>query len=166
MLNTRITLDKIQVCNFASEETTCFKAHVLFDGVKIGEARNDGHGGATVTYVDIYKGNQHAAAEHYAAQVLDGAGFDPPLSQLVDALIELHQVQREVTTRYRRISKAKVVYIKDGELYNFALRNGNATMAELIGRVVAKHPTAEILNTLPEAQAVARYVAVVMGTPS
>ena len=43
----RITLKHLKVADFASEETLCFTATVLFDGVAIADARNDGHGGST-----------------------------------------------------------------------------------------------------------------------
>ena len=43
----RITLKNLKVADFASEETLCFTATVVFDGTPIAEARNDG----TVTSV-------------------------------------------------------------------------------------------------------------------
>ena len=38
----RITLKNLKVADFASEETMCFSATVVFDGTPIAEARNDG----------------------------------------------------------------------------------------------------------------------------
>lgn len=43
----RITLKNLKVADFASEETLCFTATIVFDGTPIAEARNDGHGGST-----------------------------------------------------------------------------------------------------------------------
>ncbi|MFO6269897.1 hypothetical protein ACLBVZ_32720, partial [Pseudomonas aeruginosa] len=43
----RITLKNLKVADFASEETLCFTATVMFDCRPIAEARNDGHGGST-----------------------------------------------------------------------------------------------------------------------
>lgn len=43
----RIMLKNLKVADFASEETLCFTATVVFDGTPIAEARNDGHGGST-----------------------------------------------------------------------------------------------------------------------
>src|SRR3546814_16231844 len=40
-------LKNLKVADFASEETMCFSATVVFDGTPIAEARNDGHGGST-----------------------------------------------------------------------------------------------------------------------
>ncbi|CAM5211279.1 hypothetical protein CDEF62S_04990 [Castellaniella defragrans] len=44
----RITLKNLKVADFASEETLCFTATIVFDGIPIAEARNDGHGGSTL----------------------------------------------------------------------------------------------------------------------
>src|SRR3546814_10803069 len=43
----RITLKNLKVADFASEETMCFSATVVFDGTPLAEARTDGHGGST-----------------------------------------------------------------------------------------------------------------------
>ena len=43
----RITLKNLKVADFASEETLCFTATIVFDDTPIAEARNDGHGGST-----------------------------------------------------------------------------------------------------------------------
>src|ERR1039457_1187264 len=43
----RVSLKNLKVADFASEETLYFSAVVLFDGIPIADARNDGHGGCT-----------------------------------------------------------------------------------------------------------------------
>ena len=51
-----ITLKNVKYAKFASEETACFQATVYIDGVKCGEASNDGHGGSTNIYPNtLYK---------------------------------------------------------------------------------------------------------------
>src|SRR3546814_2074023 len=61
----RIALKNLKVAQFASEETLCFTATVLFDGVAIAQARNDGRGGATFLH----------ALEGKAAQLSDAGQF-------------------------------------------------------------------------------------------
>src|SRR3546814_1783327 len=61
----RIALKNLKVAQFASEETLCFTATVLFDGVAIAQARNDGRGGATFVH----------ALEGKAAQLSDAGQF-------------------------------------------------------------------------------------------
>lgn len=48
--NTRVTLKNVKFYSSLSEETNCFTATVYFDGKKIGDCRNDGHGGSTHLY--------------------------------------------------------------------------------------------------------------------
>ena len=45
MKQDRIALKSLKVAQFASEETLCFTATVLFDGIATAQARNDGRGG-------------------------------------------------------------------------------------------------------------------------
>lgn len=42
----KFTLKNLKVCEWASEETTCFTATMYVDGKRVGECSNDGHGGA------------------------------------------------------------------------------------------------------------------------
>lgn len=62
----RITLKNLKVADFASEETMCFSATVVFDGTPIAEARNDGHGGSTFVRALNGKAALLAQAEAFA----------------------------------------------------------------------------------------------------
>ncbi|CDF84881.1 Conserved hypothetical protein [Pseudomonas knackmussii B13] len=62
----RITLKNLKVADFASEETMCFSATVVFDGTPIAEARNDGHGGSTFVHALNGKAALLAQAEAFA----------------------------------------------------------------------------------------------------
>lgn len=162
MENTRITLKNFKHAKFASEETQCFGAQVLLDGVKIGDASNDGHGAATYFYADADKASECAAAHAYAAQVITRDGFDTPIVQIIDQLVEAQLVRKDVTARYRRAIKTKVLFLKDGELFNCGSKHSRIPLDKLIDNVSMRHPSALILNTLPEAQAIDCYVAVVL----
>jgi hypothetical protein len=48
----QITLKNFKHAAFASEETYCFQATVYVDGIKVGVAGNDGHGGCTSIHFD------------------------------------------------------------------------------------------------------------------
>lgn len=112
MENTRISLKNFKHAKFASQETQCFGAAVYFDGVKIGDASNDGHGAATYFYADADKGEQCAAAHAYAKQIIGSEGFDAPISQVIDDLVEAQLVRKDVAARYRRAIKTKVLFLK------------------------------------------------------
>ncbi|NPY62119.1 hypothetical protein DZ967_024995, partial [Pseudomonas aeruginosa] len=62
----RITLKNLKVADFASEETLCFTATIVFDGIPIAEARNDGHGGSTFLHALNGKAALLAQAEAFA----------------------------------------------------------------------------------------------------
>lgn len=47
-----ITVKNVKIVDFMSEETLCFTASVYENGKRIGEAKNDGHGGCTFIYLD------------------------------------------------------------------------------------------------------------------
>jgi hypothetical protein len=47
-----VTLSKVKVCEFASEETVCFKAELVIDGVKAAVVGNDGKGGSNYYHFD------------------------------------------------------------------------------------------------------------------
>ena len=62
----RITLKNLKVADFASEETLCFTATIVFDDTPIAEARNDGHGGSTFLRALNGKAALLAQAEAFA----------------------------------------------------------------------------------------------------
>jgi hypothetical protein len=48
----QITLKNFKHAAFASQETYCFQATVYVDGIKVGVASNEGHGGCTFIHFD------------------------------------------------------------------------------------------------------------------
>ena len=174
MKNTRITLAKFKVAKFASEETLCFEAEVYFDGKLIGRAFNDGHGGQTSVHAvrggasnEVYQ-----AAEAYAKSLgpvvvkptiadREEFSYEMTLDHVVDDLANDAMLRKDVEASLRRSFKKKCVYIKDGELWNAKPKNA-ALMNEAFCALVKKtNPTAVILNTLPFAEAVDAYIAIV-----
>ena len=51
----KIALDKFHYCDWASYETLCFKANIVFDTKVVGTCSNDGNGGST----DIHFNKKH-----------------------------------------------------------------------------------------------------------
>lgn len=126
----RITLKNLKVAEFASEETLCFTATVIFDGITVGEARNDGHGGSTFIHAIQDRRAQLSEAEKFARSLpprvcpdlpqVDGKpfSFDITLDDLVDELANAMHVDRKLRASYSRRSKNKVMFIKDGALFS------------------------------------------------
>ncbi|MFO6406067.1 hypothetical protein ACLBV3_29765, partial [Pseudomonas aeruginosa] len=109
----RITLKNLKVADFASEETLCFTATIVFDGTPIAEARNDGHGGSTFLRALNGKTTLLAQAEAFAKGLppapldLGQEGEDPhyidmTLDFLVDELADAMHAERKVRAAFNR----------------------------------------------------------------
>ena len=123
----RITLKNLEVADFASEETLCFTATIVFDDTPIAEARNDGHGGSTFLRALNGKAALLAQAEAFAKGLpptpldLGQEGEDPhyidmTLDFLVDELADAMHAERKVRAAFNRDIGNKVLFIKDGRL--------------------------------------------------
>ncbi|HAT6805172.1 TPA: hypothetical protein JAN03_24570 [Citrobacter freundii] len=125
----RITLKNLKVAEFASEETLCFTATVIFDGVAVGEARNDGRGGMTFIHALGDKRAQLSEAGTFAESLQsescpnlplkEGKVFsiDITLDYIVDDLANKLHEERKLRTRYSR-NKDKVIFIRDGKIFS------------------------------------------------
>jgi hypothetical protein len=170
---TRIALASLKVAEFASEETLCFKAVVLFDGEPIADAENDGHGG--YTFLRARKGSQEKLAEAEAfAKTLpplvtnhDHPGetsrkveIDITLALLVDELAEEMHHERGIRAKFRRDITRKVLYIREDRLVYLqntdlrSIQDPDAFFALLRGKHGAD---TVILNTLPTEEAYALW---------
>jgi len=123
----RITLKNLKVADFASEETLCFTATVVFDGTPIAEARNDGHGGSTFIRAQQGKAALLVLAEEFAKGLppasldLEREDAEPlvidiTLDFLVDQLADAIHAERKVRTAFNRDIGNKVLFVKDGKL--------------------------------------------------
>ncbi|ASD11632.1 hypothetical protein [Pseudomonas aeruginosa] len=125
----RITLKNLKVAELASEETLCFTATVLFDGIPIAEARNEGHGGTAFIHAKKGKAAQLAEAEQFARSLppdtleggVSGQDAEPllikvTLDYLVDQLAEAMHADRKLRAAYARNTANKVLLVKDGKL--------------------------------------------------
>jgi len=129
---TRVALKSLKVADFASEETLCFTATVLFDGQPIAYAKNDGHGGST--FLSPYRPGEAARerlheasvyAESLPPEVTDYPGandesqrltIDITLDYLVDHLAETMHTDRKIRSMFQRDIGNKVLLVKDGKL--------------------------------------------------
>ncbi|THF65010.1 hypothetical protein E6C76_12370 [Pseudothauera nasutitermitis] len=128
----RVTLKNLKVAEFASEETLCFTATVLFDGQAIAYAKNDGQGGQTIVWPCVLgepireQIRQAAAyAESLPPEVTDYPDpnddsrrltIDITLDYLVDPLAETMHAERKIRSAFQRDIGNKVLFVKDGKL--------------------------------------------------
>src|SRR3546814_16899818 len=90
MKQDRIALKSLKVAQFASEETLCFTATVLFDGIAIAQARNNGRGGATFLHALEGKAAQLSEAVQFA-KGRHAARFEGGISGKADAPLPINQ---------------------------------------------------------------------------
>lgn len=127
ILQHRITLRKLKVADFASQETLCFTAEVLLDGAPIAEAHNDGHGGCTFLRPMPGAHAQLSAAEAFAKSlppvVIDGNDraqtftIDVTLDYLVDHLAGQMHAETKILSAFNRDISTKVLYVRCNRLF-------------------------------------------------
>src|SRR5277367_2189197 len=85
----QVELKKLAIFPRMSEETTCFAADVWIGGKKVGHAKNDGCGGATlVFFADPRQGAvfEEALKKHVPAEYAQfGSGAEWAVDQIVEA---------------------------------------------------------------------------------
>ncbi|ECD9611705.1 hypothetical protein FNZ18_20395 [Salmonella enterica subsp. salamae] len=125
----RITLRNLKVAEFACDDTLCFTATIVFDGVAIAEASNDGRGSMTFIHAPKNKQALLSEAERFAESLppqvcpdlppTDGKPFsiDITLDYLVDVLADTLHKDSKLRTTYSR-NKNKVVFIKDNKVFS------------------------------------------------
>lgn len=169
---TRITIDRLKIAAFASEETFCFSARVLLDGRPFAMASNQGHGGCTDIRPLPKSGNPAAfeVAEAYCKSLpiintefhdKDGQPFSyqPDLEHVVDDLVGEAELDKRVRASYNRTIKKYICYAHDGVMYQYkraAFPTAEA-VAALCEQIHAKKPGAAILDMLPSGNAYDLY---------
>ncbi|OGA61258.1 MAG: hypothetical protein A2710_07240 [Burkholderiales bacterium RIFCSPHIGHO2_01_FULL_64_960] len=125
----RIRLKTLKVADFASEETLCFTATVLFDGKPVATASNDGHGGSTHLLALQGQRDRFAEAQAFAAALppdvteyddpKDSAGrliIDITLDYLVDDLAANEHADKKLRAAFKRHMNSKLLFVKNGKL--------------------------------------------------
>lgn len=159
-----VTLKKVRVALFASEETTCFKATVYVDGHALCEASNDGHGGAHYLYpvkdrsrsdIDQVDANlKKTAVLSVSANAIERDlwqdGWRPGLEDAIDEALTDYMYSRDLK---RLLGRKTVVLRQDGKLASFKVKYSPETSA----MVAQKHPTAKVLNAMEFNEALAIF---------
>jgi hypothetical protein len=125
----RVSLKNLKVAEFASEETLCYTATVLFDGEPVADAKNDGHGGMTFIHARDGKQPKLAEAEQFAESLppeiteyddpQDSSrkfSFEVTLDYLVDHLANTMHADKKIRAAFNRDIGNKVLFVKDGKL--------------------------------------------------
>jgi hypothetical protein len=118
-----IELRRIAYSARLSQETAAFSADVWIDGVKVGTAENNGHGGQTMVFISPPE--LYAKADAYAKSLpptvypaRDGMeSFSSPssLDGLIDDLLGKYLDEKDTKAQYKRWCKTKVCFRLKGD---------------------------------------------------
>lgn len=93
----QIQLKKLEIYQRLSDETTAFAADVWIDGQKVGHAKNDGQGGATLVYLTVPAARQSEIEAALKEKVpAEYARFTSGIEWAVDDIVETQRVAKSV----------------------------------------------------------------------
>lgn len=146
----KIELKSINVHLGLSEETYAYTANLYIDGKYKGQVSNEGHGGCDrdpLTHTELAALNERIAATMPVEKVdLGGHTFDhkPTLESICGDLVADHLIRKDL----KRAMARKALYVLDGKLMESGWKGKRKPDDALFESIKAKHPKADILNTL------------------
>jgi hypothetical protein len=160
-----IELGNVKYAAFASEETNCFEANILIDGVKVGSVRNDGKGGAHFFHpfalqrqLDEYGKTLPVARSFPLAGTGAAIEFQPDAESIVNDLLTDWLIARDV----RRALTKRILFTKAGRKGLFqtkAMPAAEVVKAITNPQVLNRLQADKVLNLLPFVEAVALFKA-------
>ena len=166
----KIGIKKLKVCQWMSEETTCFDCIVTLDGVACIKASNEGNGGSTFLRDLAPHHGSLAKLMAYAKtlppivcpEMRDPKDPSVPFSypQTADTLVDELVNDAESLKHMKRALKKRATFKTGNTLRHYAGVTWEALCsrhAVLFEKVKAQFPDAVWLNPLPEAEAFALW---------
>lgn len=133
----KLSLIKVKHAEFASQETNCFEAVVVIDGVPSIHVSNDGQGGCD-SHHDIVPGSFKRLAEHAARLPMEDTAYgklQPTPDTIVGDLLSNHLAMKDLKRRMKRC----VLYVLDGKLMACKAKPGMPTTQEQLVQFVKKN---------------------------
>lgn len=172
-----IELKNVKHAKFASQETECFTATIYIDGVKAGEASNEGHGGSTSIYPRELEEKLNAYAKTLPVVETDMVDphdatkkftYEQSGDGVIDDLLNQYLTNKELTSSLKRDLKRKIVYTKQDApgIWVTTAAKTEAGLKHWLSdpaAVQAKLKSKQILNLLPFDEALAVYINEPMG---
>lgn len=155
---TKLTLKRFQHYPRMSEETTAFNADLYYEGVNIGTAKNDGHGGCTFIYLnDKGRAIPEILLAERTPEFSDGKFNEDSLANIVDNLVEKTIHSKWVEKQRKRAEKelaTKVFFNRkgdeDGSFRTYNLKGKSPAEILLFAKEVAGKPdVTRVLNLMP-----------------
>jgi hypothetical protein len=153
-----ITLKRFQHYPRMSEETIAFNADLSYEGVVVGSAENDGHGGCTFIHLND-KGRSIPAVVEASRipEFADGKFNEDSLNNIVDNLVDQTIHDKWVAKERKRVEKqlADTVLFnrvgdKEGSFRTYKLKGKSpAEVIAFAQQVAGKPDVTRVLNLLP-----------------
>lgn len=153
----KIELKKIHTDSRLSEETNCYSAELLVNGVKVGTVGNHGHGGCDEQHIDPKSGwtiekIDAECAKHYPP--LDMSKYKMENSPANLELVCGNIVDRHLTMKSHRRAMAKsiLVIVGDGTISQFSYKGVKKIEKHHIDGLLAKRPefVGKVLNLMTD----------------
>lgn len=148
-----ITLKRFQHYPRMSEETNAFNADILYEGVTVGTAENDGHGGCTFVHLNDKGRGIPALVEASKLPELN----EDSLTAIVDNLVEKTIHSKWVEKQRKKVEKQLATTVlfnrkgdKDGSFRTYNLKGKSPAEVLAFAKEVAGKPdVTRVLNLMP-----------------
>jgi len=119
-----ITLKSLKVCEWNSEETTCFTATMYVDGQRVCKVSNEGHGGPNM-YMPVYNESLLKKAQDFVGAIpCKGYSFNHDLDTWLGDVMEKMEEEKQL----KRWCRTKIVArTKDGKKGSYLVWKGQFT---------------------------------------
>jgi hypothetical protein len=153
-----ITLKRFQHYPRMSEETIAFNTDLVYGGVTIGTAENDGHGGCTFVHLnDKGRAIPEVVAASRIPEFGDGKINDDSLTNIVDDLVGQAVQSKWVEKQRKRVEKELATTVlfnrkgdKDGSFRTYKLKGKSPAEVLAFAKEVAGKPdVTRVLNLMP-----------------
>ena len=137
MTEPKVELKKISFNERMSQETNCFVADLYINGVKVGEANNEGHGGPTDYHSNSLENDKLIKeAEAYCKALPKVKSeelkfeYDNSLENVIDELLEAHLKAKDEAKRIKNYEKGICFGVPNGNSYQTVSWKGR-TLAQV-----------------------------------
>jgi hypothetical protein len=165
----KIELRKVSLNKRLSEETFAYAAQIWVDGRHFCDVQNHGQGGMDMHYPPKGEANrdfqprldalEKRIAAEYPKNSFEAAGKFHTCDATLETVCGDLLARREVEAQLRRDLKRKVLWLKDGKVWQVTMKGtkGPEQVGKLIEVVKQKHGVARTLNEMPFDEALAVY---------
>lgn len=165
-----LELKGIKHAEFASQETHCYEASVYFNGKIIGWVNNDGFGGSdTFNPKEPFRENnniwarmEHRIAEDHPQYHLE---WDDSMNDMTMEVWCGEQVNKWLAHRdFKKYMKSKVVFTDPTSddpkaIRYFSFKGVRSITKQHIDHIITKYPNYNVLNVMPQEEALALWMA-------